>query len=37
MRKSVEAIANDLTEDGFVLRYCTDETDDGFSGKEGAC
>ena len=29
------AIANDLTEDGFVLRYRTDETDDGLSGKEG--
>ena len=25
----------DLTEDGFVLRYRTDETDDGLSGKEG--
>jgi alpha,alpha-trehalase len=35
MRKSVEAIATDLTEDGFVLRYKTDETDDGLSGKEG--
>ena len=35
LRKSVEAIANDLTEDGFVLRYRTDETDDGLSGKEG--
>ena len=34
-RKSVLAIANDLTEDGFVLRYRTDETDDGLSGKEG--
>jgi GH15 family glucan-1,4-alpha-glucosidase len=32
---SVMAIANDLTEDGFVLRYRTDETDDGLSGKEG--
>ena len=30
-----EAIADDLTEDGFVLRYMTDETDDGLSGKEG--
>jgi alpha,alpha-trehalase len=36
MKKSVEAIANDLTEDGFVLRYRTDETDDGLSGKEGS-
>jgi len=35
LRKSVEAIANDLTEDGFVLRYRTGETDDGLSGKEG--
>jgi alpha,alpha-trehalase len=36
VRKSVEAIANDLTEDGFVLRYRTGETDDGLSGKEGS-
>ena len=35
LRKSVDAIADDLTEDGFVLRYKTDETDDGLSGKEG--
>jgi GH15 family glucan-1,4-alpha-glucosidase len=35
LRVSVMAIANDLTEDGFVLRYRTDETDDGLSGKEG--
>ena len=35
LRKSVEAIENDLTEDGFVLRYRTGETDDGLSGKEG--
>jgi GH15 family glucan-1,4-alpha-glucosidase len=35
MRKTVDAIAEDLTEDGFVLRYRTDETDDGLSGKEG--
>ena len=34
--KSVLAIADDLTEDGFVLRYRTDETDDGLSGKEGS-
>ena len=32
----VEAIADDLTEDGFVLRYRTGETDDGLSGKEGS-
>ena len=31
----VLAIADDLTEHGFVLRYRTDETDDGLSGKEG--
>ncbi len=36
LRKSVEAIADDLTEDGFVLRYKTDETDDGLAGKEGS-
>jgi GH15 family glucan-1,4-alpha-glucosidase len=36
LRKSVEAIADDLTENGFVLRYRTDETDDGMSGKEGS-
>jgi alpha,alpha-trehalase len=32
---SVMAIAEELTENGFVLRYRTDETDDGLSGKEG--
>ncbi len=36
LRASVLAIADDLTEDGFVLRYRTDETDDGLSGKEGS-
>ena len=36
LRRSVEAIADELTEDGFVLRYRTDETDDGLSGKEGS-
>jgi alpha,alpha-trehalase len=35
LRATVLAIAQDLTEDGFVLRYRTDETDDGLSGKEG--
>ena len=35
LRATVLAIADDLTEDGFVLRYRTDETDDGLSGKEG--
>jgi GH15 family glucan-1,4-alpha-glucosidase len=34
-RASVLAIADELTEDGFVLRYRTDETDDGLSGREG--
>ncbi|MBA8958610.1 GH15 family glucan-1,4-alpha-glucosidase [Rhodococcus percolatus] len=36
LRATVDAIANDLTEDGFVLRYRTGETDDGLSGKEGS-
>jgi GH15 family glucan-1,4-alpha-glucosidase len=36
LRASVDAIADDLTEDGFVLRYRTGETDDGLSGKEGS-
>jgi GH15 family glucan-1,4-alpha-glucosidase len=36
MRASVMAIAEELTEDGFVLRYRTNETDDGMSGKEGS-
>jgi GH15 family glucan-1,4-alpha-glucosidase len=36
LRNSIDAIASDLTEDGFVLRYRTDETDDGLSGKEGS-
>jgi alpha,alpha-trehalase len=36
LRKSVLAVADELTEDGFVLRYRTDETDDGMSGKEGS-
>jgi len=36
LRASVLAIADDLTEDGFVLRYRTGETDDGLSGKEGS-
>jgi GH15 family glucan-1,4-alpha-glucosidase len=35
IRNTVEAIADELTEDGFVLRYRTDETDDGMSGQEG--
>ncbi|ABG96509.1 possible glycosyl hydrolase, C-terminal [Rhodococcus jostii RHA1] len=36
LRATVDAIATDLTEDGFVLRYRTGETDDGLSGKEGS-
>jgi GH15 family glucan-1,4-alpha-glucosidase len=36
LKASVLAIADELTEDGFVLRYKTDETDDGLSGKEGS-
>jgi GH15 family glucan-1,4-alpha-glucosidase len=32
---TVLAIAGELTEHGFVLRYRTEETDDGLSGKEG--
>ncbi len=36
IRATVLAIADELTEDGFVLRYRTDETDDGFEGKEGS-
>ncbi|WP_308167663.1 glycoside hydrolase family 15 protein [Catellatospora tritici] len=35
LRSTVEAIADELSENGFVLRYRTDETDDGMSGKEG--
>jgi len=35
LHSSVLAIADQLTEDGFVLRYRTEETDDGLSGKEG--
>jgi GH15 family glucan-1,4-alpha-glucosidase len=32
---TVTAVSEELTENGFVLRYKTDETDDGLSGKEG--
>jgi alpha,alpha-trehalase len=35
MRNTVDAIDRELTENGFVMRYRTDETDDGLSGKEG--
>jgi GH15 family glucan-1,4-alpha-glucosidase len=32
---TVNAIADELTSDGLVLRYRTDETDDGLQGEEG--
>jgi alpha,alpha-trehalase len=35
-RNTVLAIADELTVDGFVLRYKVGETDDGFSGEEGS-
>ena len=35
IRATVEAVGSELTENGYVLRYRTDETDDGMSGKEG--
>ena len=35
IRATVLAIADDLTEDGLVLRYRTEETDDGLLGEEG--
>jgi GH15 family glucan-1,4-alpha-glucosidase len=35
LRNTVDAIDRELTENGFALRYRTDETDDGLSGKEG--
>jgi GH15 family glucan-1,4-alpha-glucosidase len=35
LHRSVMAIAEELTDDGFVLRYRTDETDDGLEGEEG--
>jgi GH15 family glucan-1,4-alpha-glucosidase len=34
-RATVLAVAEELTVDGLVLRYRVDETDDGFTGKEG--
>jgi GH15 family glucan-1,4-alpha-glucosidase len=36
IRRTVLAVANELTEDGLVLRYRTETTDDGLSGKEGS-
>jgi GH15 family glucan-1,4-alpha-glucosidase len=35
VRNTVLAIADELTEDGLVLRYKVDTTDTGFAGKEG--
>ena len=35
IRDTVLAIADELTDEGLVLRYRVDETDDGFSGEEG--
>jgi GH15 family glucan-1,4-alpha-glucosidase len=35
VRATVLAIAEELTEDGMVLRYRTEETDDGLKGEEG--
>jgi alpha,alpha-trehalase len=35
IKATVLAIADELTEDGLVLRYKVDSTDTGFSGKEG--
>ena len=35
LKATVNAIAENLTEHGFVLRYRTEETDDGLSGEEG--
>jgi GH15 family glucan-1,4-alpha-glucosidase len=35
VRATVLAIADELTDHGLVLRYRTDETDDGLSGEEG--
>ncbi|MBA3852378.1 MAG: glycoside hydrolase family 15 protein [Chloroflexi bacterium] len=35
VRRTVQAIAEELTKDGFVMRYRVEETDDGLSGEEG--
>jgi GH15 family glucan-1,4-alpha-glucosidase len=35
IKKTVLTIAEELSEDGMILRYRTDETDDGLSGEEG--
>ena len=36
LRATVLAVADELSENGFVQRYRTDQTDDGLSGKEGS-
>jgi GH15 family glucan-1,4-alpha-glucosidase len=36
LRATVLAVADELSDGGFVLRYRTDQTDDGLSGKEGS-
>jgi GH15 family glucan-1,4-alpha-glucosidase len=36
LRATVLAVEDELTEQGFVLRYRTEETDDGLAGKEGS-
>ena len=36
LRATVLAVADELSEQGFVQRYRTDQTDDGLSGKEGS-
>ena len=35
IRRTVLAVANELTENGLVLRYRVEQTDDGLSGEEG--
>ena len=35
IKATVLAVADELTEDGLVLRYRVEETDDGLSGEEG--
>ena len=35
LRATVLAIADELTENGYVLRYRTEQTDDGLAGREG--
>jgi alpha,alpha-trehalase len=37
VRNTVLAIADELTESGLVLRYRTEETDDGLAGQPGPC